>query len=174
MDPDKEFDETVARAHLEASGWALEEHFHSNPFQCHVFYVCDFNAQTIRLYTIRRDDFQGVQFDELSSTDLASGLAEILRNADAGTLSEEEHKALPAVLAGYFKSTQTFRLWRQSSGADDRLHALVMLYPGGYVRPSAARCDSTVLAADSLHHMVQQILDIDRRNHPEWFARAAR
>lgn len=165
---DFDFDQEVSKAHLAAAGWKLNDFISSNPTLCHMFYVRDFRTGHIQLFTITRDAFEQLRVP-FSAAELSSSLADLMHRLAGGCLTPEESKVLPGVLAGYVKGTQSYRIWNSTAGGDDRLHAVVNVYPGGTVRPFIEPPVSTVLPAEKILADTDAVRAMDLANHPEWF-----
>ncbi|MBZ3672417.1 hypothetical protein JT305_10055 [Salmonella enterica subsp. enterica serovar Senftenberg] len=165
-----DYDKSVSNAHLEAAGWGMDAFNHSNPFESHVIYVRDYRNDHIRLFTIKKADFDTIKLPlHLTSDMLASVIAEFVSKAAKGVEYEESDTLAPA-LVGYAKSTETYRSWRRVSGTTERLHMVINIYAGsGLLRPFIARAPETVLTTQELLVFSSQVKNMDVSNHPEWF-----
>ncbi|AMX16952.1 hypothetical protein A4X18_25765 (plasmid) [Escherichia coli] len=143
----------------------------SNPFESHVIYVRDYRNDHIRLFTIKKADFDTIKLPlYLTSDMLASVIAEFVSKAAKGKLNTKESDTLAPALVGYAKSTETYRSWRRVSGATERLHMVINIYAGfGLLRPFIARAPETVLTTQELLVFSSQVKNMDVSNHPEWF-----
>ncbi len=165
---DHDFDRTVSEAHLAAAGWQLGDYVTASPFQCHIFYIRDFRTGLLQLFTIMREGFEQTR-TPFSATQLSGELSKLMLKLATGVLTSQEREILPSVLAGYFKATETYRLWNSKVGGDERLHAALNLYPGGFVRPFALRPDGVVTSAAKVLKDTEVVRAMDLARHPEWF-----
>lgn len=165
---DFDFDRSVSEAHLAAAGWELNTFNHSNPFDSHFIYVCDFRNEHTQLFSFSRTDFYELKVP-LSASELSGAVCELMQKLSDGTLTDEESKILSPALAAYIKATQTFRQWQSQSDAHSRLHAILNIYPGNTVRPFAGQSSGTVLQPEAVLSMAGGVRDMDLARHPEWF-----
>lgn len=165
-----DFDSEVTKAHLEAAGWQIGEFLHGNPFLCHVFYVCDYRTNHVELFSITMEDFDALK--PMEPGELSALLLRLIKRHQRGRLTKKEGRALLPTLATYFKGTQVYRRWRDEATTNQRLHAVVNLYPGegGWVRPFIAGKSATVISADSIQELSDGVRRMDLERHPEWFA----
>lgn len=168
----------ISKAHLKANGWNLD-HFHSgNAFDANVFYLVDYRTGDVRIITVNtqhaeRLKGQGIGIEELAF--LISEQSLVLHDACKGgsaSISESEN-LLAIALWLYIIETQSYALWKAQAESGQRLHALINLYgtrENGWVRPLPINYTGTVLPADVLHRTSLDLMEQDRKRHPEWFA----
>lgn len=168
------FDEEVATAHFKNAGWGLDQFNHSNPFDCHLFYIRDYRTGHVQVFTIRKDHLEDL-VPEDSALALGGVLGELMLRIYKRTATEKELWMLLPVLGGYIKGTQTFKQWKEVRKPGERVHILINIYGGDDgltgVRPFIARTDETVLSVDTTLDLSDRTKAMDLQNHPEWFGR---
>ena len=115
----------ISKAHLEATGWSLNQFERSNPFDCHAVYVYDFRFQTPELFTFPIND----RIVEQPAQVLATVLEQWMKKRHRKKLKGRERRALPGVIADYVKASQSYRAWLTRKSANDRMHAFIDLPP---------------------------------------------
>lgn len=171
---DFDFDKEVATAHFENAGWGLDQFNHSNPFECHLFYIRDYRTGHVQVFTIRKDHLEEL-IPKDTSLALGGVLGELMMRIHQRTATEKELWMLMPVLGGYFKGTQTFQQWKRLRQPGERAHVLINIYGGDNpvtgVRPFMVRVDGTVLDASVFMEQTDRVKQMDQANHPEWFGR---
>lgn len=162
------FDLEVSSAHLGASGWALETFSHSNPFDCHCFYVRDFKTGHVRIFTVRMEDFESI-VPPMSSNEVSVVIAQAIKKYAKGKITKRDKKVIGPALAIYIKGTAAFKIWSAKHDAGARIHAIINIYGGNTLRPALMNCEETTLSADELMKYTDQIHSMDRQSHPDWF-----
>lgn len=163
------FDRDVSFAHLEGAGWNMGMHSHSNPFDCHMLYVRDYRTDHVELFTVSRSDFDRIRLD-VGAGELSPLVVELVARRQQGTLSDEEERSFLPAMVGYIKATSTFRQWRSLASAQERLHAVLCIYPenGCMLRPFILRESGTVVSSDNVVRLTDQVRATDLQRHPEW------
>lgn len=169
-----DFDQTVSKAHLEASGWNMDSFRGGNPFDSHCVYIHDVDNKQVILFTVRQDDFDALQLPPGAPAGiLASLVAESLEKYRKGKSRPERDADFAPKLVAYIKATQIFGVWQQQGLS--RLHFVINVYRSkkgvneAMLRPFVASCNETVLPADDLMLQSTQVLGMDKARHPEWF-----
>lgn len=168
-----EFDRLVSAAHLSASGWSLDSHHQSNPFESYFFYVRDFRTDHVQLFSVKQTTFHALR-ESPSFREICRGIAALMLRAHADKLTRKELDALCGCLIGYIKETQVYRAWLQEALPDQRLHALLHIYGAPrdvLLRPVIAKAEQPILPVDEVQALSERVLALDRQHHPEWFAR---
>lgn len=106
--------------------------------------------------------------------DIRGGLGTMIAGLADGEMevSGEREQGLGVLASMYAGGTKTYAAAR---GFPDRCHFVVIVYrkPGGkdvLLRPFAMDSGpNRPVDADVLEAMLQQVIDMDRINHPEWF-----
>lgn len=171
---DVDFDKAVSKAHLEASGWGLNEFRAYSPFECHFIYVHDVDHQKIRLLSMRQDDFAKAQVPtDLHVGALAHKISSYFRDSFiAGVQIEADPLFLPVMMA-YIKQTRAYAAWREQPR--NRLHFFMNIYnlshgvESAYVRPFIGGSNEIIMNAAEVVKFSEHVLEADRKNHPEWF-----
>jgi hypothetical protein len=167
-----DFDREVSASHMKAAGWEMNDFNHSNPFNCHMFYIVDYRTGHVQVLTISKDDFELLK-PEHSPEELGGGLGEIVMRLHANAATERDHQVLLPLLGGYIKATSSYRQWLRVSSAHERLHAFINFYPAprgtSQCRPFMARSTAAVMHAEDVLRTSMNVHDTDRANHPEWF-----
>lgn len=163
-----DIDRAISQAHLEAAGWELEKFVASNPFECHFFYVRDFRTDHIQVFTVKMASLEKLE-PAFAVEELAGTIAYGLKKLGNRKLSAREKDGLPAVVAAYFRSTVTYRMWRAQVGAGQRLHGVINIYVGGHVRPFIPDCREPVFSVKDFLLATDQVKRMDQEKHPEWF-----
>jgi hypothetical protein len=163
-----DFDFTVSSTHLASAGWKLETFHGSNPFQCHVVYVRDFKTGHVQIFSISKENFDSTP--RIATSDEASGeIAKIIRRYAKGKVRKRDERLIGPALAIYVKGTQGYRIWKDRYGLEERIHALINIYQGSLLRPALIGFKGTILAADEYVQYSDQIAQIDKQKHPDWF-----
>lgn len=82
--------------------------------------------------------------------------------AKRGTLNQDERDSLGPALAGYTRSTDTYRSWRKLAEPADRLHMVINIYQNyGLLRPFIVRSANTVLTVEQVLTLSQQVKTLD-------------
>lgn len=165
------FDRDISKAHLEAAGWSLGDYIEANPFDTHVIYIHDFRCDRIKLITVKREHFEG-QRSTAAPADMALVLGSLVERSFEGSSTEPETPGLGAAIVAYLRSTRTFLLWRRDATLNERMHAVLNIYPGGgspWVRPFILRCENTLVDARELENTTRGVAASDKARHPDWF-----
>jgi hypothetical protein len=169
-----DYDKTVSKAHLEASGWNMDSFKGGNPFDSHCVYIHDVDNKQVNLFTVRQDDFDAYQLPPGAPAGiLASLVAESLERYRKGKSQPENDADFVPKLVAYIKATQIFGVWQQQGLS--RLHFVINVYRSkkgvnkAMLRPFVASCNETVLPTDDLMLQSTQVLQMDKARHPEWF-----
>lgn len=169
-----EFEKIVSQAHLNASGWDLDSFLHSSPFDCHYFYVHDIDSKDVRLFSIKRSDFNAAPVPvNVPMPALAFFVAESLEKLRQGKLNPIEDSAFLPKLISYAKGTQSYASWRKQGKL--RLHFILNVYRSlqgpekALLRPLVANSDEVVLPAADMMSLSKQVIGMDKVKHPEWF-----
>lgn len=166
-----DFDRDVAKAHLDSAGWSVEQFNHSNPFDCHLFYIRDYRTGHVQVFSIRTSHLQGIE-PEADPLALSSALGELMLKIHGNTVTDKEQEILGVVLGGYIKRTQTFQQWKRVRTPQERLHAVINIYgskKAASVRPFIIRVSLPILDVDTVLKQTDQVRRMDESNHPEWF-----
>ncbi|WP_445766746.1 hypothetical protein [Rheinheimera sp.] len=169
-----DFDKTVSKAHLEASGWNMDSFRGGNPFESYCIYVHDVDNTQVNLFTVLRKDFDSLQLPPVAPAGiLASLVCECLERYRMGKSRPENDSEFLPKLVAYIKATQIFGVWQQHGGT--RLHFVINVYGSkkgakkSMLRPFVANFDGTVLPTNELMDQSTQVLQMDKARHPEWF-----
>lgn len=166
-----DYDRDVSEAHLAASGWDIGAFHHSNPFECHAIYVCDYRSGRVDLFSATFSDVEKTHV--ASSPDNLSGMvARLMQRHQRNRLSKRGIRAFLPVLLGYIKTTRTYAQWRQQADQNERMHFVLNIYPHGRtgtVRPFVLRETRTVVDVSTLIGSSEAVRKADHANHPEWF-----
>lgn len=166
------YEKMISEAHLSSAGWGIDEFNHSSPFECHVIYVHDYRRKYTQLFTIKKADFEALNLPEnFTSRIYATLIAELMIKAKRGTLNQDERDSLGPALAGYTRSTDTYRSWRKLAEPADRLHMVINIYQNyGLLRPFIVRSANTVLTIGQVLTLSQQVKTLDLVKNPNWFS----
>lgn len=171
---DFDFDHAVSKAHLEASGWGLNEFRAHSPFECHFIYVHDIDHQKVRLLAMRQDDFTNAQIPtEIPIGALAHKIASYFNESVLNGVQIEKDPFLLPVLMAYIKQTRAYAAWR--AAPRNRLHFFMNIYnlskgvDSAFVRPFIGGSDEIIMQANDATAFSQHVLEEDRKNHPQWF-----
>lgn len=169
-----DFDKSVSNAHLLATGWQLDQHMHSNPFECHAIYIRDYRSMSLNLVTINKMDFKRLDPKKKSPMEaLAFFITETV--GDDGVISNEDKKKelLAPALIAYIKGTGAYKIWLQGTERDSRLHVVLNIYRDGagesLLRPAIINCPNTFVEPKEVIELSVRIKEMDKKNHPEWF-----
>ncbi len=170
-------DKEISKSHLKSAGWKVDLCNKSNPFESHMFYIHDYAHGMVRLITVLNEDFHQISLSgipkELSPNSLSTVIASLMKKVSSNSLTTEEELILVPALVGYIKSTQTYRQWVSECKANERLHALLNIYPadnGEYVvRPFIAKCGNTVMTVEEVINATNHVFQFDFSSHPDWF-----
>lgn len=167
-----DFDRSVSEAHLAASGWEPGLFLHSNPFECHALYVCDYRTGRVDFFSTKMTDLQNAKV--LAPADEMGGIvAGLMEKHQNDSMTEQEGAFFLPSLLSYIKDTRTFAQWCKQAPAGARLHFALNIYPRGKqgtVRPYALHETGTVVPVAKLITAANQVRDHDHANFPEWFA----
>ncbi len=166
-----DFDKDVSSAHFASAGWSVDQFNHSNPFDCHLFYIRDYRTGHIQVFTIRTSHLEEMK-PEADPLTLGSALGELMLKVYDKTATNKEQEVLGVVLGGYIKGTQTFQQWESVRAHHERFHAFINIYgsrQAASVRPFMARAPEPVLSVDTVLEKTDQVKHMDESNHPEWF-----
>lgn len=164
-------DKEIAKAHLLASGWELNDFHSSNPIECHIVYVHDFRCNKIKMFCIECDQFS-TSHGSPSIDASVNVLSHLLTKSFAGSLSQRESGVLSSAMIDYLRETGCYRKWRSEAPYNARMHAILNIYAGSgqpWVRPFIIRCDQVVIEAQEVIAMTKEVSKVDKVNHPEWF-----
>lgn len=167
LDVDKE----IAAAHMEATGWGIDEYNQADVFGCHLIYVHDFRIHKLKLLSVSRQHFDNSN-EVLRVEDTATALCYLLELSFKDNFSEEKINCLYGAAIEYVQQTKSYRLWKGQASFSERMHAVLNIYPGGgraTVRPFIMRSETTVIDAKSILETTLQVARTDAKNHPEWF-----
>lgn len=171
-----DFDKEVAQAHMNAAGWKMDDSTRcDNPFNCHIFYICDYWHGKSQVISVDKDRFyQSNTHVKLSSQALSIVVLGMIEQEQHAPLNSSDMGAFVEALTGYIKSTQTYRLWTEQASGDARLHAVLNIYPrstgGGILRPTTIGSEKLVADADDVMAFSRHVREIDGKRHPDWFA----
>jgi len=74
-----DFDRSVTAAHFRATGWDVCDYNHSNPFECHHFYLCDFRTNHTQVFSVKQEDVRNQSTPTFFSMEmLASGIGQLM------------------------------------------------------------------------------------------------
>lgn len=168
-----DFDRSVSEAHLAAGGWEPGLFRHSNPFECHAIYVCDYRTGRVDFFSTKMADLQNAKV--LAPPDEMGGMvAHLMEQHQTGTMSEQERTMFLPALLSYIKDTRTYAQWCKQAPAGARLHFALNIYPRGdhqgTVRPYALHETGTVMPVAKLISAANQVRDHDYANFPQWFS----
>lgn len=175
-----DFDRSVTAAHFRATGWDVFDYNHSNPFECHHFYLCDFRTNHTQMFSVKQEHVRNQSTPTFFSMEmLASGVGELMLEM-AKDKQDQDQKLINecgAVVVCYAKNTQTYRQWLHQAQAGERLQMIINIYPSPtlddklsvMVRPFVANCSDPMLSADEVTRYSRTVEAMDKTNHPEWF-----
>jgi len=169
-----DYDKTVSEAQLAASGWDVGVFKHSNPFECHFIYVCDFRSDRYDLFSVTFSDFQKGGVDAPAG-EISPLVAKLVKRYQRGRLNKrDETMFLPALLT-YVKGTRSYAQWCQQADKHQRLHFVINIYPSktaACLRPFILKgANKPVVNADQLMADAKIVHDHDRVRNPDWFTR---
>ena len=170
-------DKEISSSHLKSAGWNMDLFNKSNPFESHMFYVHDYAHGMVRLFSVLNEDFHQISLSgmpkELTPDSLSSVIAGLMQKLSTSSLTQEDELILVPALVGYIKSTKTYRQWVSECKTNDRLHAMLNIYPADkseyVVRPFIAKCVNTVMTVEEVINATNQVFQMDFSRHPEWF-----
>ena len=170
-------DKEISNSHLKSAGWSMDLFNKSNPFESHMFYIHDYAHGMVRLFSVLHEDFHQVSLSglpkELTSNSLSGVVASLMQKISSNSITREEELMLVPALVGYIKTTQTYRQWVSECNVDDRLHAILNIYPADneeyFVRPFIAKCGNTVMTVEEVINATNHVFKLDFSRHPEWF-----
>lgn len=166
-----DIDREIARAHLEASGWNLDDFMQESIFNAHVIYITDLRNNHTQLFSVPRPEFEK-RIDlpgEFRIEDLATAISALAEKLPDNLTNAEFTNTFTGALVAYFKMTRTYGAWLTQSTSTARLHAVVLFTRNGNVRPYALQSDKTVLDVDEYRQSVQSVIAADMKKHPEWY-----
>lgn len=168
------FEKEVSLAHMEAAGWNISDYRQHNPFESYVFYVCDYRTGQIKLYCVNKDGFHKANSHVFARPEvLATAVTVMVHEDHQSPFDTAGLSKLAEALTGYFKSTQTYRVWTDKATGETRLHALLNIYPQrngeALLRPMAMKFDEVVLNQEFVHQTSQRLMMMDQQNNPDWF-----
>lgn len=173
-----DFDRSVTAAHFRATGWDLFDHNHSNPFECHHFYLCDFRTNHTQMFSVKQENVRNQSTPTFFSMEmLASGVGQLMLDMAKNKQAQELINECGAVVVCYAKNTQAYRQWLYQAQAGERLQMIINIYPNptpddklaAMVRPFAVNSANPVLSADEVAEYSRKVESMDKTNHPEWF-----
>lgn len=171
---DLDFDRTVSKAHLEASGWELNDFRAHSPFECHFIYVNDIDHQKVRLLSMRQDDFKKApEHTEIPVGALAHKISSFFRDSVIDGVQIEADPCFLPVIMAYIKQTRAYAAWREQPRS--RLHFFMNIYnlsrgvEFAFVRPFIAGSNEIIMNAADVVKFSNHVLEADRKNNPEWF-----
>lgn len=109
---------------------------------------------------------------ELYRAAVAIHLFEAARGSAAATFGADWEHQLAAALSAYAGTTQT---WKAADELAEGGHFIVCNYRAtllerdGRLRPFVAPGGDSALPADGLLEVIEQVVAIDQKRHPEWF-----
>lgn len=172
----------VRSMELSAAGWDKKVHdIETTSGPQVVSYVHDYPSRWTWLCTAPASSFNELartSHDDESYVDAArGGLLHVIALAAEGSPPEkvggmdweEQLGRLVALYAG------TTRTWEQAGRFESGGHFGVIDYrrpgvPGGLLRPFALSTPGHVVDAGGLLNVIEQVITIDRANHPDWTA----
>lgn len=169
-------DKAISEAHASRSGWDIERHDHSNPFDCHCVYVADFRLQHLRLFSIPMKALAETPITPVPES-LVAPMVDITRKFARGqAVGKEDSSTVARVLCQYIRSTQSYALWRDRQGTEQRFHALLHIYPvpgeqNDMARPAIFHHRQPIADVEQVCTFSKHLLEVDQGNHPEWFER---
>jgi len=107
MKKDKTDDEIISQAHLNASGWGLDNFAKGTPFDHHFFYVLDFKYGKTQLIAIEPEGLS--QSPQFEIGELVGAATHLMKKASKKKLSLTQLNQLGGILCGYFKQTAIAR-----------------------------------------------------------------
>lgn len=168
----------ISKAHMTANGWNLDHYHSGNAFDANVFYLVDYRTRDVRIITVNKDLVESFKAPDIDIEELAFLISEqslVVQDAskEGSSPAPENENLLAIALWLYIVRTQSYALWKAQTEPDQRLHALINLYgtrENGWVRPSPINYTGTVLPAEALQKTSIDLMEQDRKRHPEWFA----
>lgn len=168
----EDFDFFVSTAHMNSSGWDIDEFNNSNPFNTHNFYIRDFRYNHLRIFTIPIDYFDSLKID-VTPDDVAGDLGELVKRYSTNKSDQSDREMAAPILTSYAKGTLTYKAWKDNSQSHQRLHFMINIYRGKggevNVRPFASRSTETVVSVEEFMDISAEVKRMDKKNHPEWF-----
>jgi hypothetical protein len=167
-----EFDKIVTEAHGKSNGWSIDHINSGTPFNKHFFYVVDPHLGMIQMFSVHKEKVPS--HTPLETGDCVSAIAHMMKKGSKKSLRPNDVNGLAGASLHYLIQTQTYAIWKQKTDADDRFHAVLILYRQGatesMLRPAMISPKGAIASTDELKTLVEHIIGNDRVNHPDWFS----
>lgn len=166
-----ELDKKVAAAHMEATGWGINELSHANIFDSHFVYINDFRSNNLKLFSVAGSllDSTNCEFAIETTT---GALCNLLDHSFKSGLSADELSALYEAVIKYVQQTKSFRMWKVRASFGERLHAVLNIYPGSgkpTVRTFVMESKSIIIDAKYILEETLKVARHDGVMNPDWF-----
>lgn len=171
-----DFNKEVTAAHLNATGWVLDNCLvaAATPFDSHFFYIRDFRDESVRLYSVTLAAFDLVRIPAEYPVELVDHLVSLLSRISSGELEIAATSAFCELLTLYVKTTRTYCVWQGMMKASDRFHMVINIYPAGSnsvsLRPFMISSETPVASLEQVLSTSSDVARLDRITHPQWFA----
>lgn len=163
-------DKEISKAQLGAAGWNMDSCLQMTPGDADIIYLVDGDTGKAHLFGVPKDVIEKLYYEpsKFTKEELVGTACSMMQME-----MDVQVNSMGTLLADYVSQTECYRLWRIRSALNARMHALVMVYgglPNSRLRPAILRSDALVMPAEEVEAASKELLQIDRQNHPEWFA----
>ncbi|WP_417583259.1 hypothetical protein [Nitrincola sp.] len=164
-------DHEISLAQMSANEWRLGMDDAGSPVDQHWFYLVDTLGSSIQAMGVNR-----AIFDKLGQMNSGAWIAPeecaseiVSRVLGVESQTKEGQRLLAAAITAYIPQTQAYLVWLAHTGEKDQMHFILMIYPGGVLRPQPILYPGAIIPVPELMANLEAIMSADKAKYPEWF-----